>query len=38
MAAGEKVALIESMNPAWRDLRKDFELRVFLKQPKLSQQ
>lgn len=30
----KKVALIESMNPSWRDLRKDFELRAFLKQPK----
>jgi putative endonuclease len=31
----KKIALIESMNPSWRDLRKDFEGRLFLKQPKL---
>ena len=29
----KKVALIEHMNPSWRDLRKDFELRIFRKQP-----
>lgn len=29
----KKVALIESMNPTWRDLSQDFERRVFLKQP-----
>jgi len=34
----KKIALIESMNPSWRDLRKDFELRVFLKQPKFESQ
>ncbi len=31
----KKVALIASMNPSWRDLSKDFEKRVFLKQPTL---
>jgi putative endonuclease len=29
----KKVALIEGMNPGWRDLRSDFESRVFLKKP-----
>lgn len=29
----KKVALIEGMNPHWRDLSKDFEKRVFLKTP-----
>ncbi|HWR15275.1 MAG TPA: GIY-YIG nuclease family protein [Terriglobales bacterium] len=29
----KKVALIESINPSWRDLSKDFEKLVFLKRP-----
>ncbi len=31
----KKVVLIESVNPAWRDLSKDFEQLVFLKRPDL---